>query len=162
MLSGVTGSPDMANWLGHESLALPSFVLMSFWAVGASMVILLAGLQGIPNVYYEAALLDGAGPWQRFKAVTFPLLTPALFFVLITSVIGSFQVFTQVFVITLGGGGPNDSTRVFMLHLYDNAFKNLRMGYASALAWVLFVVILVFTLLQFQLNKKVYYEGEAN
>jgi multiple sugar transport system permease protein len=93
--------------------------------------------------------------------VTFPLLTPSLFFVLITGVIGSFQVFTQVFVITLGGGGPNDSTRVFMLHLYDNAFENLRMGYASALAWVLFVVILVFTLLQFQLNKKVYYEAEV-
>lgn len=160
-LSGVTGSPDMANWLGNEQLSLPSFVLMSFWGVGASMVILLAGLQGIPQHYYEAATLDGAGPWQRFRAVTFPLLTPSLFFVLVTGVIGSFQVFTQVFVITSGGGGPNDSTRVFMLHLYDNAFRNLRMGYASALAWVLFIVILIFTLLQFQLNKRVYYEAEA-
>lgn len=161
LLSTVGQSNDMANWLGNEHLALPSFILMSFWAVGGSMVILLAGLQGIPQFYYEAATLDGASPLQRFKTVTFPLLTPSLFFVLVTSVIGSFQVFTQVFVITLGQGGPNDSTRVFMLHLYDNAFRNLRMGYASALAWVLFIVILLFTLLQFQLNKKVYYEAEA-
>lgn len=161
LLSAASNSSDMANWLGNEHLALPSFILMSFWAVGGSMIILLAGLQGIPQFYYEAATLDGASAWQRFKTVTFPLLTPSLFFVLITSVIGSFQVFTQVFVITMGLGGPNDATRVFMLHLYDNAFKNLRMGYASALAWVLFVVILLFTLLQFQLNKKVYYEAEV-
>jgi len=162
LLGRISGQPhDMANWLGNEHLALPSLSIMSLLSVGGSMVILLAGLQGIPQFYYEAATLDGAGPWQRFRTVTFPLLTPSLFFVLITSVIGSFQVFTQVYVITMGAGSPNDSTRVFMLHLYDNAFRNLRMGYASALAWVLFVVIMIFTLLQFQLNRKVYYEAEA-
>jgi len=121
------------------------------------MVILLAGLQGIPEYYYEAAKLDGANAYQRFRAVTLPLLTPALFFVLVTSAIGSFQVFTQALVMT--NGGPGDSTRFFMLHLYDQAFLALRMGYASALAWVLFFIILIFTALQFRLSKWVYVEG---
>lgn len=121
------------------------------------MVILLAGLQAIPQFYYEAATLDGAGAWQRFKAVTFPLLTPSLFFTLITGVIASFQTFTQAFVMT--SGGPNDSTRFYILHLYNQAFQNLRMGYASALAWILFAIILVFTMLQWRLNKHVHYEG---
>jgi ABC-type sugar transport system permease subunit len=152
---------EMANWLGNEHLALGTFVIISIWAVGGTMVILLAGLQGIPQFYYEAATLDGASAWRRFRAVTFPLLTPSLFFVLITGVIGAFQVFTQVYVITLGKGSPNDSTRVLMLSLYDNAFKYLRMGYASALGWVLFIVILIFTALQFQLNRKVYYEADV-
>ncbi|MBZ0212820.1 MAG: sugar ABC transporter permease, partial [Nitrospirae bacterium] len=109
--------------------------------------------------YYEAALLDGAGTWKKFRNVTFPLLTPSLFFVLITGVIGSFQVFTQAFVIT--AGGPGDSTRFFMLHLYNQAFTSLRMGYASALAWVLFVIILFFTMVQFKMSKWVYYESEV-
>ncbi len=161
LMTQITGKTDPANWMGDERLALASFIIMSLWSVGGSMVILLAGLQGIPSFYYEAATLDGASPWQRFRTITFPLLTPSLYFVLITGVIGSFQVFTQVFVITAGAGSPNDATRVFMLHLYDNAFRNLRMGYASALAWILFLVILVFTLLQLLLNRKVYYEGEA-
>jgi multiple sugar transport system permease protein len=162
ILGKASGQPhEMANWLGNEHLALPTFVLISLLSVGGAMIILLAGLQGIPQFYYEAATLDGASVWQKFKAVTFPMLTPSLFFVLVTGVIGSFQVFTQVFVITLGMGSPNDATRVFMLHMYDNAFKNLRMGYASALGWILFVVILLFTLLQLRLNNKVYYEADV-
>lgn len=162
LLGKVSEKPtEMANWLGNEHLALGSFVLMSLLSVGTGMMILLAGLQGIPQFYYEAATLDGASAWQRFRSVTFPLLTPALFFVLVTGVIGAFQVFTQMFVITMGTGSPNDSTRVLVLHLFDNAFKNLRMGYASALGWVLFIIIMIFTLLQFQLNKKVYYEADA-
>ncbi len=162
VLGKASGQPgEMANWLGNEHLALPTFVLISLLSVGGSMIILLAGLQGIPQFYYEAATLDGANPWQKFKTVTFPMLTPSLFFVLVTGVIGSFQVFTQVFVITMGMGSPNDATRVFMLHMYDNAFRNLRMGYASALGWILFVVILIFTLIQFQLNRKVYYEADV-
>jgi multiple sugar transport system permease protein len=162
LMGKFSGQPkDMANWLGNEHLALATFVLISLLSVGGAMIILLAGLQGIPQFYYEAATLDGANAWQKFRAVTFPMLTPSLFFVLVTGVIGSFQVFTQVFVITLGTGAPNDSTRVFMLHMYDNAFKNLRMGYASALGWILFLVILIFTLLQFRLNRKVYYEAEV-
>lgn len=156
------GKAGPANWLGNERLAIFSFILMSMWSVGGSMIILLAGLQGIPQFYHEAATLDGANAWQRFRTVTFPMLTPSLFFVLITGVIGSFQVFTQVFVITTGNlGSPNDATRVFMIHLYEAAFRNLRMGYASALAWILFIVILIFTMLQFRLNRKVYYEADV-
>ena len=123
------------------------------------MMILLAGLQGIPEFYYEAAELDGASPWNRFKVITFPMLTPALFFTLITGMIGSFQVFTQAFVMTQGG--PNDSTRFLMYHIYEQAFGSLRMGYASALGWILFAVIFVFTLAQLKLNKFVYYEAET-
>lgn len=147
------------NWLGDEKLALPALIIMSLWTIGGGMVILLAGLQGIPDYYYEAAKLDGASAWQRLKVVTLPLLSPALFFTLITGAIASFQAFTQAFVMTQGG--PNDSTRFYMLHLYDQAFGSLRMGYASALAWILFVIILGATLIQMQLNKFVYYEGES-
>ncbi|MFN3682317.1 MAG: extracellular solute-binding protein [Fimbriimonadaceae bacterium] len=147
------------NWLGTEQTALPALIIMSLWGIGGGMVILLAGLQGIPQFYYEAATLDGAGIWDRFKAVTLPLLSPSLFFSLVTGFIGSFQVFTQAFVMT--GGGPNDATRFFMFHLYSQAFQNLRMGYASALAWILFFIILIFTLIQFKMSKWVYYEAEV-
>ena len=158
-LSHYAPAHQQMNWLGLESSALPSIILMSVWGVGGGMIILLAGLQGIPNFYYEAALLDGAGVWHRFKSVTLPLLTPSLFFSMITGMIGAFQVFAQSFVMT--AGGPNDSTRFYMLHLYEAGFKDLRMGYASALAWILFAVILFFTALQWRLQKYVYYESEA-
>lgn len=148
---------NAVNWLGDEKLALPSMVLMSLWGVGGGMVILLAGLQAIPDFYYEAATLDGAGLWHKFRVVTLPMVSPALFFTLITGVIGSFQSFTQAFVMTQGG--PNDATRFYMLHLYENSFGNLRMGYASALAWLLFAVVFVITRLQWKLDKFVYYEG---
>lgn len=154
---GVNGEPP--NWLGNEKLALPALIIMSLWGVGGGMVILLAGLQSIPEFYYEAATLDGAGPWHRFRVVTLPLLSPSLFFTLITGVIGSFQVFTQSFVMTQGG--PNDSTRFYMLHLYEQSFGSLRMGYASALAWLLFLVIFLATKFQWSLNKRVYYEGAS-
>lgn len=157
LLQGVAPPGQMVNWLGDERTALASIIIMSVWGVGGGMVILLAGLQGIPQFYYEAATLDGAGPIARFKAVTWPMLTPSLFFSLITGFIGAFQVFAQAFVIT--GGGPNDSTRFFMLHMFDAAFRYLRMGYASALAWILFAIILIFTLFQLRLQKYVYYEG---
>lgn len=158
-LSQFNPAGQQTNWLGNEQTALPAMIIMSLWGIGGGMVILLAGLQGIPQFYYEAATVDGANLWTKFRNVTFPLLTPSLFFSLITGVIGSFQVFTQAFVLT--SGGPNDSTRFYMLHLYENAFLSLRMGYASALAWILFVVILIFTLAQLKLNKYVYYEGGA-
>ena len=123
------------------------------------MIILLAALQGVPQYLYEAAILDGANPWKRFRSVTVPMISPALFFVLITGVIGSFQVFTQSFVMT--NGGPNDATMFYMLHLYQDGFFNLRMGYASALAWVLFAIIMVLTAIQFSFSKWVHYEGAA-
>lgn len=158
LLTSITGKAEPANWLGSEKLAMPSIAIMSLWGLGAGMIILLAGLQGVPQYYYEAATLDGAGAWRRFRHVTLPMIAPSLFFVSVTGVIGGLQVFTQAFVITQGG--PNDSTRFFMYHLYDQAFRNLRMGYASALAWLLFLVILVMTLIQFKLNRKIYYEAE--
>jgi len=122
------------------------------------MVILLAGLKGIPEVLYEAAAIDGANAWHRFWRVTLPLLTPALFFNLIIAIIGAFQVFTQAYIMT--EGGPNYATLFYVLYLYRMAFENFRMGYASAMAWVLFLIILVFTLLQFRVSERwVFYEG---
>lgn len=160
MVSAWAGTPGHpVDWMGNEKTALPGLIIMSLWGAGGTMVILLAGLQGIPQYYYEAATLDGAGIIGRFKKVTFPLLTPSLFFSLITGVIGSFQVFTQSLVIT--NGGPNDSTRFAVFNLYGAAFQQLRMGYASAMAWMLFVVILFFTLINLKGSKYVHYEAEV-
>lgn len=158
-LEPLAGANGQINWLQNERTALPALIFMSIFGAGGGMVILLAGLQGVPQYYYEAATLDGAGPWRKFRNVTVPLISPALFFVLITGFIGSFQVFTQAFQMTQGG--PNNATMFFMLHLYNNAFRLLRMGYASALAWVLFFIILIFTIIQLQGNRFVYYEGET-
>jgi ABC-type sugar transport system permease subunit/ABC-type glycerol-3-phosphate transport system substrate-binding protein len=145
------------NWLGSEKTALASLIVMSLWGIGGGMIIYLAGLQGIPQTYYDAADVDGASPWHKFRHVTLPLLTPTIFFTLVMGVIGSFQVFTQGFVMT--NGGPNNATLFYVLYLYQNAFQYLKMGYASALAWVLFLIILAFTLLQLRLSGWVHYEG---
>lgn len=159
MLRGVAGANGQVNWIGNEKTALASLILMSLWGAGGGTVVLLAGLQGIPKMLYEAATLDGAGPWARTKAVTLPMMSPYLLFSLVTGMIGTLQAFTEAFVMT--GGGPGDSTRFYMLHLYTEAFEGLRMGYSSALAWVLFFVILAVTALQFWLSKRfVYYEGD--
>ena len=162
-LSALAGTPnEPVNWFGNEFTAMPSMILLGLLGVGGSMVVLLAGLQGIPQYYYEAATVDGASPFQRLKAITLPLLTPALFFCLITGFIGAFQVFTQVYVITNGpNGGPNNSLFVQMISIYSAAFTTLRMGYAAALAWVLFAVVLIFTMLQMRMSKWVHYEAEA-
>jgi len=160
LISSLIG-PDgkLPDWLGNENLSVPALIMMSLWGVGGGMVILLAGLKGIPEFYYEAATLDGAGPVAKIKVITVPMVAPALLFSLITGLIGSFQVFTQVFVLTSGQGGPNNSTRFYMLHLYDAAFNNLRMGYGASLAWILFVIVFILSMLAFRLNKNVYYEG---
>ena len=162
-LSGLAGTPkDHVNWFSNEKTAMPALIILSLWGVGGAMVIILAGLQGIPQFYYEAATVDGANPFQRMRAITLPLVTPSLFFTLVTGFIGSFQVFTQVYVITGGsGGGPNNSLLVYMINLYDAAFQQDRMGYAASLAWVLFFIILCFTMLQLAMSKWVYYEAEA-
>ncbi len=146
------------NWLGDPRTALASLILMSLWGVGGGMIIMLAGLQGVPQYYYEAALLDGAGAWRRFCHVTLPLISPTIFFSLVTGVIGAFQVFTQAFILT-PGGGPHDSTHFYNLYLFQQAFRGLKMGYASALAWILFFIVLCFTLAQFKGSKWVYYEA---
>ncbi len=152
-------------WLQSEMWAKPSLILMSLWGVGGTTIIFLAALQGIPRELYEAAELDGAGPIQRFLHITVPMISPALFFSLVIGVIGSFQVFAQAFVMTGSAqpgseGGPNNATLFLVLYLYKKAFQEFRMGYASALAWILFFIILVFTLLQTRLSRKrIYYEA---
>lgn len=147
------------SWLGDTKWALPSLIGMSLWGVGAGAIIYLAGLQGIPTDLYEAAEVDGATGWSRFWNITLPMMTPVLFFQLITGIIGALQVFTQAFIMTQGG--PNNATLFFLLYLYQNAFQYFRMGYGSALAWVLFLYILVLTLIvQRSSNTWVYYEGE--
>ncbi|MEZ4870102.1 MAG: sugar ABC transporter permease [Caldilineaceae bacterium] len=147
------------SWLGNPTWALPSLVGMSLWGVGAGAIIYLAGLQGIPTDLYEAAEVDGATGWGRFWNITLPMMTPVLFFQLVTGIIGALQVFTQAFIMTQGG--PNNATLFFLLYLYQNAFQYFRMGYGSALAWVLFLYILILTLIvQRSSNTWVYYEGE--
>ncbi len=152
------GLPE-PGWLTDESSAIWVFILMSIWGVGNTMLITLAGLQGIPDHLYEAASLDGAGSMMRFRHVTLPMLSPTLFFNLVMGIIGSFQVFTSAYVMT--GGGPNESTLFYVLYLYQKAFEQFQMGYASALAWILFAVVLALTLLVIRSGRSwVYYEGE--
>ncbi|MEK9137433.1 MAG: extracellular solute-binding protein, partial [Bacteroidota bacterium] len=143
---GIASQP----WLSSTSTALISVMIMSVWiGLGYQMVIFLAGLQGIPNELYEASLIDGANTWQRFRRVTLPLLRPTTFFILVTSFIGSFQVFSSIYIMT--SGGPVRSTDVLVYHIYQNAWMNLRMGYASAMSLVLFVIIMIATWVQFRL-----------
>ncbi|HLK16969.1 MAG TPA: sugar ABC transporter permease [Fimbriimonadaceae bacterium] len=147
-------------WLQNERFTLAAFVLMSLWGIGGGrMIIFLAGLQGIPESYYEAARLDGAGTWKQFRNVTLPLLSPVVFFNLILGFIGAFQLFTSSYVMT--NGGPNNATLFYALYLFRNFFEYFKLGKASALAWVLFVILLVVTGIQFWGSRRwVYYEGE--
>jgi multiple sugar transport system permease protein len=147
------------EFLTNEALALPSIILMSLWgSFGTSMIIFLAGLQGIPRTLYEAADLDGAGTWQKFKRITFPMLSPVIFFNFVMGVIGTFQVFTQGYLLT--DGKPNNSTLFYVLYIYRKAFEYLEMGPASAMAWVLFIVIMCVTALILRSSSYwVYYEG---
>ena len=144
--------PEGPSWLSSTQWAMPAIIIVSVWfGVGYPMVILLAGLQGIPEMYYEAAKIDGASAWWRFKSITIPLLTPTLFFLTITQFISSFQVFGIIYVMT--SGGPAGSTEVYIHNLYKNAFQFSRMGYASAMAWLLFIVIGVVSVAQWKLQK---------
>jgi multiple sugar transport system permease protein len=150
---------DGPNWLGSARYALWAFVVMSLWGIGPNVVIYLAGLQGVPVALHEAATIDGAGSWTRFWKITFPLITPVILFTMIMGVIGSFQTFTQAYIMT--GGGPANATLFFLLYLYKNAFNWFEMGYASALAWLLFIIILILTAIMWRSSARwVYYEGE--
>jgi multiple sugar transport system permease protein len=145
-------------WLQDTKWAFWSLVFMSLWGVGGSMIIYLAGLKDIPLTLYEAAIIDGAGAWQRTRHVTLPMITPVIFFNLIMGVIGSFQYFTQAFIMTQGG--PEDSTHFYALYLFNRAWRYLDMGYASAMAWILFVIVMVFTVLIFRTHHRwVHYGG---
>jgi len=147
-LLGIVGLAPL-QWLNSTSTAMISVIIFSIWlSLGYQMVIFLAGLQGIPEDLYEAARIDGANSWQRFWRVTLPLLKPTTFFILVTSFISSFQVFTSIYVMT--AGGPVRSTDVIVYHIYQAAWEQLRMGYASAMSWVLFVIIMIATWIQFK------------
>jgi multiple sugar transport system permease protein len=146
-------------WLTDPDSAKPTLAMMSLWYVGAQMLVFLAALQGVRQELYDSASIDGANVFQRFFNVTLPMITPALFFNLVTGVIHATQVFTLAFVAT--AGGPSNSTRFVVMYIYEQAFQSLRMGYASALAWLLCFIILVLTLMQFRASRWVYYEGEV-
>jgi multiple sugar transport system permease protein len=147
------------GWLVSPDWALWALIIMSLWGVGGGMIIYLAGLQGIPTQLYEAAEVDGANKIRQFFSITLPLITPVLFYNLVIGIISTFQIFTSVYVMT--DGGPVERTLFYNLYLYNNAFRYQRMGYASALAWILFVIVLVLTLLVFRSSAMwVYYEGE--
>jgi len=160
MMLGVFGikGPD---WLLSESWALPALILMSWWSVGGQIVIYLAGLKGIPEVLYEAAEIDGATSLTKFRYVTLPMLSPTIFFNVVLAIIGALQVFDVGWVMTRGG--PNKATLFYMLNLYERAFQLGQMGYASALAWILFIIIMIITLLVVRSSAAwLYYEAEVH
>ena len=151
------------SWLTDPAWIKPSIVLMSLWGVGASVVIFLAALKNVPQVLYEAAAIDGASAWRRFRSITVPMISPAIFFQVIVLTIASMQMFDKVFVLF---GNPGQTTYAsnaslfYSLYLFQQAFQNLRMGYASAMAWLLFVIIMVITVIQVKVgNRFIYYEG---
>lgn len=141
------------GWISNPSTALGTLMILNVWTFGAPMIIFLAGLRQIPTMYYEAASVDGASKVRQFATITIPLLTPIIFFNLVLQIIGAFQSFTQAFVVSGGTGGPSDSTMFFTLYLYQQGFGNFNMGYASAMAWLLLVIIAVFTFLNFIASK---------
>jgi multiple sugar transport system permease protein len=158
-LLGVVGIKG-PSWLSHPAWSKPALILISLEYIGPQMVVFLAGLKGIPQQLYESAELDGAGTLAKFQHVTLPMLSPTIFFNLVTAVISAFQVFTFVYVIGSNSGhGPMNSLLMYAIYLYEQAFRLLNMGYASALAYVLFVIVLVLTLLQVRFSSWVYYEG---
>lgn len=157
MLSSV-GLPT-SMWFFSETTVIPSLVLTGLWGTGSTMVIFLAGLEGIPSQYYEAMEVDGGNALHKLLKVTIPMMTPTIFFNAIMGIIGSFQAFTQAYIMTQGG--PNNSSLFFVYYLWREAFANSRMGFASAIAWVLFIIIMIFTFIVFKSsNNWVYYEGE--
>jgi multiple sugar transport system permease protein len=149
------------RWFNGTDSVKPTLVLLALWSAGgATMIIFLAGLQNIPGELYEAAEVDGAGRWRRFWNITIPMLSPTIFFNLVTGIVGAFKVFTSAYVAT--AGGPNYASYFYVLHLFNTAFTYLNMGYGSALAWILFIIIMVFTFLQLRFARSwVYYESET-
>ncbi|CAM3368139.1 sugar ABC transporter permease [Paenibacillus lupini] len=148
-----------SSWLFGEGSVIPSVVLTTLWGIGGTVIIFLAGLSGVPKSYYEAIDVDGGGWYSKLRHITIPMLTPTIFFNTIMTIIGSFQVFSEAYILTQGG--PNNKSLFFVFYLWRTAFRDTEMGYASALAWVLFVIIMIFTVLIFKTSKSwVHYEGE--
>lgn len=148
-------------WIVDSRWVIPALVMMQLWGVGASIIIYLGGLQGIPSELYEVAKIDGAGWWSTLVRVTLPMMSPVLFFQLVLGIITTLQIFTQAYVMT--SGGPNYGSYFYALNIYQRAFQDLRLGYASALSWILFVIIVAITLLVFRFTRSwVYYTGERD
>ncbi|MBL8056176.1 MAG: sugar ABC transporter permease [Anaerolineales bacterium] len=148
------------RWYQDENWVLPALSIMGFWGVGNTMLTLLAGLQNVPTELYEAAKVDGAGPVTSFFNITVPMISPVVFYNLVLAIIGAFQYFTQAYIISNGRGDPNGATMFYSLYLYKTAFGFLDMGYGATLAWIMFVVVLILTIVLFQTqNRWVYYGG---
>ncbi len=149
-------------FLTSQAWAKPSLVLIHCWSSGGAMIIFLAALQDVPRSLYDAARVDGAGTWAQFRHITIPMCTPAILFNLLTGIIGAFQYFAVAWLLTQGQGGPNGATEFYALYLYRNAFRWMKMGYASALAWILFLIVISVTLLTFRSSARwVYYAGTS-
>ncbi|WP_159944488.1 MULTISPECIES: carbohydrate ABC transporter permease [unclassified Nocardiopsis] len=148
------------GWVSHPDYALGTLIVLNVWTFGAPMVIFLAGLRQIPAMYYEAAAVDGAGPMRRFWNITVPMLTPIIFFNLVLQIINAFQTFTQAFIVSGGTGGPSDSTLFYTLYLYQRGFGAFDMGYASAMAWLLLMIIGGFTAVNFLASKYWVFYGD--
>jgi len=158
---GKLGIVSNISWIGRPSTAIWTLIILAIWQFGSSMLIFLAGLRQIPKVYYEAAEIDGANSFKRFLHITVPQITPVLFFNLVMQLINGFTVFTQAFVVSGGSGDPLNTTLVYALYLYQRAFKYYDMGYSSAMAWVLVLIIGVFTAIVFKTsNSWVFYEAK--
>jgi multiple sugar transport system permease protein len=157
-LFGIAGR----GWTTSPDTALITLIILHIWTFGSPMVIFLAGLRQIPAMYYEAAAVDGAGRWRQFRSITLPLLSPIIFFNLVQSLISSFQTFTQGYVMSSGTGGPADSTLFYNLYLYQQGFRDFHMGYASAMAWMLLLIIAAFTGLNFLTAKYWVFYGDGN
>ena len=152
---------DIGGWVGNPEMIMPMMILLAVWQFGATMVIFLAGLKQIPKELYEAAEMDGAGPWHKFRAVTVPMLSPVIFFNLLLGLIGAFQVFGSAYIISNGSGGPAGMTNFITLYLYKTGFSDGRMGYAAAIAWVLLVVVAIIAFILFRTQKSwVHYSGD--
>ncbi len=146
-------------WLSDVNYMKPSLIIMAMWSFGSSMLIFLAGLQAIPAEYYEASAIDGASSWKQFWAITMPLLSPTTLFVILTKIIAAFQVFTTAYILTNGTGGAKDALLFVVLYLYNHAFKLGNFGYASAIAWMLAIIIAIFTVISLRVSDRyVYYE----
>ena len=157
---GAVGIPG-PDWLNSTLWVYPALSLMSLWGTGNMMLIALAGLQSVPTELYEAARIDGAGRWAQFRSVTLPMISPVIFYNLVIALIGTFQYFTQAYVLTNGRGDPDNATLFFNLNLYREGWRYYDMGYAATLAWLMFAIVLTLTVVLFRTRNRWVYEAAA-